>query len=347
MLKKYMVLYAPDANTGGGSSNPSDANETDSSPVTTEDANETTEAEETPSTDEAESTDSSTEEQETETPDAEETTDETEEPAAKELPVSLDKPEDAKLEFHKEPRFQELVKEKNTYRQELDAVKPLAERAKVLDNYLTANSIQPQEFQSALEYLRLLKTDPAKAYEMLKPTYEQLSEYTGEKLPQDLEARVAAGTIEPELARELATMRSKEKFNTVRQQQQGASLAQQEQHAIQGSIDSWAQAKMAADPDLRPKAANAVDGKWELVDMKLRSMRQATPPRNAQEAVAMVEKAYAEVNQFFGSVKPQRSVKKPIQSQQSSQNASAVVKTGADVVRALMSGKKPHQFRYS
>jgi hypothetical protein len=346
MLKKYMVLYAPDANTGGGSSNPSDANETESSTVTT-DANETTETEETTSTEEVDSPDSSTEEQETETPDTEETTDETEEPAAKEPTVSLDKPEDAKLEFHKEPRFQELVKEKNTYRQELDAVKPLAERAKVLDNYLTANSIQPQEFQSALEYLRLLKTDPAKAYEMLKPTYEQLSEYTGEKLPQDLEARVAAGTIEPELARELATMRSKEKFNSVRQQQQGASIAQQEQHAIQGSIDSWAQAKMAADPDLRPKAAGAVDGKWELVDMKLRSMRQATPPRNPQEAVALVEKAYAEVNQFFGSVKPQRTVRKPLQSQQSSQNASAVVKTGADVVRAIMSGKRPHQLKYS
>lgn len=346
MLKKYMVLYAPDANTGGDSSNSSDANETESSTVTT-DANETTEAEESPSPTEADSTDSSTEEQETETPAVEETADETEEPAAKEPPVSLDKPEDAKLEFHKEPRFQELVKEKNTYRQELEAAKPLAERAKVLDSYLTANSIQPQEFQSALEYLRLLKTDPAKAYEMLKPTYEQLSEFTGEKLPQDLEARVAAGTIEPELARELATMRSKEKFNSIQQQQRGATIAQQEQHAIQGSIDSWAQAKMAADPDLRPKAANAVDGKWELVDMKLRSMRQMTPPRNAQEAVALVEKAYAEVNQFFGSVKPQRSVKKPIQSQQSSQNASAVVKTGADVVRAIMSGKRPHQLKYS
>lgn len=351
-----MVLRAPDANTevGGTSSSSPDDKGAASSTAVQSDANAGKPTAE--QTAEVATTESSTEvenENPFETP-VEGGEERTEQAATEaeveqtEVQVPLDKPEDEKLPFHKEPRFQELVKEKNQYKQELDAVKPLAARAKVLDDYVIQNNIQPAQLQSALEYLRLLNTDPAKAYEMLKPTYEQLSQFTGDRLPADLQDRVAAGTLDAELAKEIAQGRGNKQWQTAQQQMQGQTAAQRAEFAIQGSIDAWASATMAKDPDLKPKAPGAVDGKWEYVDMKLRSLRQANPPKTPQEAVALTEQAYTEANKFFGVHRVQRPiVKKTIQSNNNSQNASAVVKTAEDVTRAIISGKRPHQLKYS
>ena len=265
-----------------------------------------------------------------------------------EAKVPLDKPEDEKLPFHKEPRFQELVKEKNDYKQQLEAVKPQVERVKVLDSYIAQHNIQPAQLQSALEYLRLLNSNPAEAYKMLKPTYEQLSQFTGDILPEDLQDRVAAGTLDAELAKEIAQSRGSKQWQSAQQQMQGATQLQRAEMAIQGSIDAWASATMAKDPDLKPKAQGAVDGKWEYVDMKLRSLRQQNPPKTPQEAITLTEQAYAEANKFFGTHRVQRQVvKKSIQSNNNSQNASAVVKSAEDVTRAILAGKRPHQLKYS
>ena len=342
--KLHWILRSPaDANTGTGSSNVPDDKGAESSTAeqAEQETTETTEAE--PEVTEV-SEEAATEETADET--AENETEEVKEAVEAEKAV-LDKPEDEKLPFHKEPRFQELVKEKNTYKQELDTIKPLAARTKVLDEFVTSNNIQPQQVQEAFEYLRLLNSDPLKAYAILKPTYDKLALLSGDRLPDDLQAEVAAGTLSPERAKQLATTQAQQQYQQWRGQSTQQTQVMQQEQAIQGSINAWAQSAQAKDPDFRPAAQGAVDGKWEYVDMKLRSMRQANPPRNSQEAVAMVEKAYTEANKFFGSfVKPQ--AKKPgLKSQSSQSNASAVVKSPEDVVRAIMSGKRPHQLKYS
>jgi hypothetical protein len=344
MLRKYMVLRAPaDANTAATSSDAVDDKGQDSS--TEQQAEEQVDSmEEAKPEVETTSEDTATEETEEET--SEEQTEEVQK--EQEVPAVLDKPEDEKLPFHKEPRFQELIKEKNTYKQELDSIKPQAARAKVLDDFVTTNNIQPQQVQEAFEYLRLLNSDPLKAYAMLKPTYDKLALMSGDRLPDDLQAEVAAGTLSVERAKQLAQTQAQQQY----QQWRGASSQQiqavQHEQAIQGSINAWAQAAQAKDPDFKPATVGAVDGKWEYVDMKLRSLRQANPPRNSQEAVVLVEKAYAEANKFFGSFKQKQLTKKPgLKSQTSQSNASAVVKNPEDVVRAIMSGKRPHQLKYS
>jgi len=345
----------PDANTGGDSSTTPDANEQESSTAeqgAQEAGAEVAEA--TAATEETESPAEATAEEageETTAEVAEENTAEAgKDKKAEEAPVHTDKPEDAKLEFHKHPRFQELVQEKTRFKQEAEALKPEAEANRVLKSYMQSNGIVPQELQNALEYLRLRRQDPAKAFQVVKQDYDALALYTGERLTPELEAEVAAGTLSVERAKQIVRAEAAQQH----QQWQGKLTAEQQQQqavqAIQGSVDSWAQSKMQSDPDFRPRNkadANAVDGKWEFVDMKLRTMRQEQPPKTPQEAVAQVEKAYAEANKFFSSFVKPTAVKKALRSQTSTQNSSAVVKSADDVVRAVLAGKKPHQLRYS
>lgn len=346
MLRKYIALLSADDNTGGGSSNPSDDNGTDSSTVETQqDANE--QSEETPEgeTEDGDATDSS---DDATGADDQQEGQEQGEPEEKGPAPITDKPGDEKLPFHKEPRFQELVKEKNDYKERVAQTEPLAQRAILLDNYLSQNGIATAEFSDALETLRLLKVDPAAAWTKLKPTFEALQMFNGERIPQDLEAQVAAG-MSPETAKELARLRISEQRNRGLQQTTQQNQYAQHENMVNGAFSSWDQMKRGVDPDFKPKgAADAPDGKWEFVNAKLIQLRTMTPPRSSQEALALVERAYTEVSKAFQQFRPKAPVtRKPIGSRQSSQNSSPVMKTSEDVARAIMSGKRPHELRYS
>lgn len=338
------MLLSPDDNTGGGSSNPPDDNGTDPSTVEQDATEQSTEdaPEGEPGDDDTDSSDDATDGDDQ--PNSHETEQGKEEGPA---PIT-DKPGDEKLPFHKEPRFQELVKEKNDYKERVAQNEPLAQRAILLDNYLSQNGIATAEFSDALETLRLLKVDPAAAWTKLKPTFEALQMFNGERIPQDLEAQVAAG-MSPETAKELARLRISEQRNRGLQQTTQQNQYAQHENMINGAFSSWDQMKRGVDPDFKPKgAADAPDGKWEFVNAKLIQLRAMTPPRSSQEALALVERAYTEVSKAFQQFRPKPApTRKPIGSRQSSQNSSPVMKTSEDVARAIMSGKRPHELRYS
>jgi hypothetical protein len=274
--------------------------------------------------------------------------DKVEEKVEDEAPVVTDKPEDAKLDFHKHPRFQELVKEKNESKAKIDELTPLAERTRILDDYVTKNGISQQQLVNALEYTRLINSDPAKAWELLRPIANQLATFVGEVLPPDLAAEVSAGTLSEQRAKEIAMGRAQASHGQFQQQNRSQFEATTQAQQVQGAIDSWAQGKMRTDADLRPKAnGDAADGKWEFLDQKLRTLRQANPPRSAQEAVSLVEKAYAEVNKAFARFVPPKQTTKPgLRSNRSNSNATPVIKTARDAVAAIMGGKKPGQVKY-
>ena len=347
---------SPDANTEGSSSGPSDDKGADSSTAETDANQEAAEDEsstagdkaETETTDEsdaAEKTDESVE-----TSDDTKTYDEHKEEAA----VAIDKPEDTKLEFHKHPRFQELISEKNSARQENEMLKPQAARIAAIDSYLNQSGISAQEFAESLEVLRLLKSDPAAAYQKLRPTIDQLQMLTGERIPAELEAEVAAGTLSAERAKQLAQASAQAQRAQAQTQGYAQSVQQQAAMAVGTALNSWDMSKRGIDPDFKPKAAlndptyaTLPDGKWEICNAKLIAMQTANPPRSPQEAVAQVERAYTETQKLFASfVKPAKG-QKNLSSTRSSTNSSAVIKTKEDVVAAIMAGKRPHQMKYA
>ena len=344
MLRKYMVLYAPDANTGGDSSVSPDAKGQDSSPVA-EDVKETTaEADEETAATVDDVEDSSTED--TGGDNAEDLNDSqtADSAVAVEDPnVVLDKPEDSKLDFHKHPRFQELIAERKRASEALEQSKPLIEQAKVLNEFMRDNQVPPQELQNALTYLSLLRRDPKAAYEMLRPTYEQLATYAGDRLPPDLQAEVAAGTISEERARQLAAATAAQQYSQWRQQQQGVVQQQSVGDVIATTTSSWAGQKQQTDPDLKPGSPLS-----EKVDLRLRAISAHKPAKSAADAMNNCEEAYTSAKKFMQSVQPRVVMtKKALQSRNVSSGNNQIIRTAEDVMKAIQRGVKPHEMRYS
>ena len=337
MLRKYARLYVPDANTDSTSSTESDdkgqpSSTAEQTATTTEDSTEETSEETT------EGTESTEETQETPVTDATETETQAEQTEQTET-VPLDKPEDKDLPFHKHARFQELVAEKNAVKQEYEQAKPLVDQARVTNEFLRDNHITAQEYQNALQYLSLLRKDPVAAFKMLQPTYEQLAALNGERLTPDLQAEVAAGTLTEERARQIARGEAQQRYAQWQQQQGQQGQQQSQVELINGTIQNWSQSKV--DPDFKPGTPL-----WEQVDLRIRSL---PPFRSVQEAFAGCEKAYTDAKQFFTKLQPRTAttVKRPPLSRQTVNNGNVVMKTAADVMKAINAGIKPNQMRYS
>ena len=349
---KWWLMLSPDANDGGDSSTTPDANGTDSSTVQDTDAKENDQqveekVEEAETSEQAEQSEESSTEETTEQKTEEEGKETKSEEQEEAKPV-IDKVGDEKLDFSSHPRFAELVTEKNRYKDELASVKPQAERMAALDSFVTQNGITGPELQNALQYLQLKRSDPAKAFALIKQDYELLAQYNGEVLPPDLQAEVAAGTLSPERAKQIVQAEARQRHQEFVQRTQGMNQQQQQVAVVQGAINAWDSAKRAVDPDFHPKAAGQPDGIYELVDVKLAHARVKNPPQTAAQAQAQVEQVYTEVKQLFAGFRRAPVTKKPLrQSTGSPANSSAVVKTAEDVMRAIQAGKKPHQMKYT
>ena len=317
MLKKYMVLLAPDANTEGQSSTPSNATADDAKEVSSTPKPEDAKIEDMTLEqvrEHAISTVTSAEQKETE--------------QASEVPAqeAVDKknatvPTEEQVPFHDHPRWKEVMAENQQLRpvkQELDTLKPLAERTKNVDQFLQQNNIDQPAYEEALNLLALIRSNPRQAREKLAAAVQQLDLMTGAALPGDLQQAVDDLKITPEYAAEVAKSRltaGQATAQVQRLQQQGVT---QQSQAIDAVFGQWDQSKRALDPDFKPKASSiAPDGKWEMVNQLLIAARTRTPPRNQQEAVALVENAYAQVNGFAQQYVPKPAAKKNLSSQAS------------------------------
>lgn len=247
--------------------------------------------------------------------------------------------------FHQHPRWQEKVQEVNTLKQEVDKMKPLAERVTQLEQFCAQHGITGEQFQQALEVAALINTDPAKALEKLSPVYDALSQYNGSKLPEDLQADVDSGALSPERAKEIAQLRAQGKVTEKRQQMTAEQRVQQEHQQNLQAIQAWDVAKQKTDLSFKPKTDNnAPDGKWEFVRDRFNAMvnqRFAQGDRpTPQTLIALVEQAYAEVSRSFGQFVASKKPLKSLTSSGSSIVASPAPKTADDVIDAIANGAK-------
>lgn len=339
-----MVLRAPDANTEVSSSSTSDANGQDSS-TEQPDANEQSKSdssnlEQAPDSDGEETSTEATGEEE-QVGDQQDSQQEQQQDESQTANVITDKPEDAQLPFHKHPRFQEVIAAKNLAMQEVEKSKPLVQQATALQDFMRTNNISTNEFQSALQYLQALRTDPVAAFKMLQPTYEQLAQFAGEVLPQDLQAKVAAATLSLEDAKEIAKARAQSNYQQVRSQWQSQAGQQSAQSIISQSIGLWENTKKGSDPDLKPGT-----DLYKLVDEKIRALPRFNTPEDAMQGC---EKAYTDAKAFFAKYAPRQTPQRrnPLQSRNSATGNTRAFKTAEEIARFIGAGGKPDQVRYA
>lgn len=285
------ILLEPDANDGGASSTPPTGEQAASPAVKTEEVDPRAElnarlaeivkehgSEETP--DDGGEADVKLPEED------DKVVDEVEEEKGEETQEETD-PE-APVPFHEHPRWKEQQAKLAEASEELKAAKPVVERMQKIENYCSRFNITEEQFAQALEMAALLNNDPALARERLAPTWEALSRYSGEVLPPDLAQKVKDAVIDKETAQEVAKLRAQSQLSEKRQQITAQQAAEARQQAISQAVVQWEQQKLVADPDYKNKAEEVAD--------RFIALANQAPPRSTSEAVALADRALADVN---------------------------------------------------
>lgn len=222
--------------------------------------------------------------------------------------------QDAELPFHKHPRFQQVIAQKNEFKDRAEQTEQQFEsfRNEVREVF---SGLDQSEAMEALEIARLMKTDPQAALERLSPVYSQVASLNGYLLPDDLQQEVDAGYMTQERAQELAKYRAQQEFQQTRQQsqQQHETQGQQDrvmQEATQGLEELEANWKRA-DPDFGMKQGPIFDRFAVLMQQR---MAQGQPLGSRDEVMQLAEQAKQEVEQRFDALRPKRQAKKTLRS---------------------------------
>lgn len=198
---------------------------------------------------------------------------------------------DAKLPFHKHPRWQEVLRERDGYKQQIEQLAPKAQQFDQIGAFMREHELTAQEVSQGFEIMALMKHDPQAALERLSPHLGKLELATGRRLPEDLQERVDAGTLTAEDAGEI--VRSRMAAATAQVRAERVETREQETRqtqaasAMRGAVEAWEADVKTRDPDYSHKQSFVAD--------RARVLMQQTPPRNPDEAVALAKKAYDEV----------------------------------------------------
>jgi hypothetical protein len=188
--------------------------------------------------------------------------------------------------FHKHPRFRQLLNERNGY-------KPDAEKYRQVDRFIRDNGLSNEEAANLLHVGALAKTDPSKAWEMVKPWVSSLLSAAGEVLPEDLKQMVEQGQMSEAAAYEVSRSRASVTASTTQRQfeerRREMSAQEQAQADYQGAAVSWEQDRRAKDPNFEAKLEPILR---EIAWRK----SQGDIPKTPAEVTAQLNDVYKAVN---------------------------------------------------
>jgi hypothetical protein len=233
---------------------------------------------------------------------------------------------DEKLPFHKHPRFQELVREKNSYKEDATQFRAIAD-------YMAENRLSADEVDQAFVFLSATKSDPNKALELIAPIVQELLRTTGTTLPPEVTQLVEDGEMSEAAAKELSRYKAQaalqEQRNQEALQQQETMRLRQAEQSIVSSVEQWEQQIASRDPDYAAKKSIVFD--------KIRLAQLERPAQSPQEALAYAEAAYKQATETLKAAMPKRVAIATPSSSQSVTSARAVPKSLAEVVRMAAS----------
>jgi hypothetical protein len=239
--------------------------------------------------------------------------------------------------FHEHPRWQEKQRQVKTLETNLAELKPRAESFDEITRYMEQNRLSTQDVQNGFAIMAALKTDPARAWQLLEPLVANVRQHLGHDLPPDLQAKVEEGSVDEATAKELARARNQTRFIEARQQDERA--AQQRQSAAQvnaqtvNAVNTWATQKQQADPDfakIEPLLHGTVlqlQREWQAANKSF-----ASP----QAAVALTSEAYERVRKSLQAARPRAPVVPPRSGNTSTAATPARPATLKDAIRAAL-----------
>lgn len=206
--------------------------------------------------------------------------------------------------FHKHPRFQQLLRKSKAFEQD-------ATRYHNVQNFMDQHGLGAEEAADLLVIGGLMKTNPAEAWNRMKPTIQKLLVAAGEVLPNDLQQRVQKGEISREGAIEISRLRAQQQSlaatQSFEQQRQAQQREQEAISALTNTASAWEQDRRRKDPNFDTKYEALMDAVYVL-------QRREGKPNTPEGVKAQLDKAY---KSLAAPAKPQPT-QRPAQRQNSS-----------------------------
>lgn len=242
---------------------------------------------------------------------------------------------DKKLPFHEHPRWQQLMAENRELKEDAASYRDIT-------GFMSKNGLTGEEVTEGFDIMAKLKSgDPtnlAEAREYFASRLAMLDDALGNVLPDDLQQRVDNGEIDEPAAREMAQLRATTKLREAKDEERretdaaadARSKAIANAQACATAVDDWESAQKKADPDYAKKA--------DLIELTCRAIVQETgkPPRNPEEAVALVKQAYEKVSEKLKGALPTPKPMKPAPKGSSAPVETAQHKSLLDAVKASL-----------
>lgn len=228
--------------------------------------------------------------------------------------------------FHKHPRFQTLLKERNENVTD-------AGRYRNVQRFLDDSGMSADEAANGLTIMAQAKVDPVGAWNAIKPWVQKLLVAAGEVIPDDLQARVASGELTRDAALEIGrhrataeSVKSSQSFKEAQAEQRGKrELADK----LVSTATGWETERKARDPNF---AAKIVPLQKEIAYLH----QQEGKPNTPEGVLDQLTRAYKAVNESFRPAAPavKRPAIRPITGGQVAQNIRSDPKSTLDIVRA-------------
>lgn len=222
-----------------------------------------------------------------------------------------------KLPFHNHPRWKEIVSERDT-------LKPKAEQFEKITTFMSSNGLTTQEVAEGFQIMALMKTNPAEAHKKISEYKAKLDVYVGDKLPDSIAQKVEDGFVDAESAKELAALKAEKELYAQRQVYAQQQYAQQVQTGMHTAVVNWEQQMKVKDPDWSTKEA--------LITDRVRSLMTSEQPATAEQAIALVERAYSQITAQLQKISPKRTNINPVRSTTSSATVNVTPKSLKEAV---------------
>ena len=213
-------------------------------------------------------------------------------------------------------RIRELVEQRKTaegevskFREELDTLKPKADRMDQLTGYMQERNIQPEHLDNALGLTAMINGgDYEKALPILENLLAQVRGAAGEVLPNDLQDQVRLGYITEMHAKELhkarlGQQRAESKVQEDRQRGEAERLQRETQAVVNTAVstaEKWNQEQAATDPDWNLKRDRIVDA----MELELRRLGPDGYPRSDKAVRELLGKVKQKVETDIKSFQP-------------------------------------------
>ncbi len=233
-------------------------------------------------------------------------------------PDDLTEDELAKLRPKTRKRIENLLQDRQQRDGKIAELEPKAQRFEQLVRFVQEANLSTDEVNEGFEVMRLMKNDPLKAWERLKPIVASLQAVVGEVLPEDLQIAVNQGEITEPRARELARSRNQAALSNNRaehlqrkeQEAQQRQSHEMQQTEVRNAVVAWEKSKAGSDPDWKLKQARVL----EMVQLETLSREKANPNFvwTPDAAVEFANKALERVQEEFKRLAPRPKAINPV-----------------------------------